>query len=122
MESVKKILIIDDSEEARMVIEHYLKQAGYEFESKESGQKALLEFDKAPNFKYWLILMDLQMPGLNGYETTKELRKRGFNGKIIALSGNEDPLEIQKSLDAGCNVFIQKPISKQALLEAIQND
>ncbi len=67
-----------------------------------------------------LVLMDIQMPGMNGYDATSEIRK--FNNKVIiiaqtafALSGDKE-----KALEAGCNDYIAKPINKGELLSLIQ--
>ena len=69
--------------------------------------------------KYDLILMDIRMPVLNGYEATAKLRKSDSEIPIIALSANAMQSEIDMSIEKGCNDHISKPISQQVLLETM---
>lgn len=102
-----KILIVDDNEQIKKMLTRRLKKAGYEIHTAENGQigvKKVLELQ--PN----LTLMDMHMPVMNGYEATSALRKTGYNGLIIALTASAMVDEVHKSLEAGCNYFIPKPI------------
>ncbi|MGK0290473.1 MAG: CheY-like chemotaxis protein [bacterium] len=84
-----------------------LKRFGYEIVSAENGQVGVeLAEKEQPN----LILMDMHMPILDGYTATKTLRKRGYQGLIVALTASAMTHEISRPLEAGCDDVILKPI------------
>jgi CheY-like chemotaxis protein len=66
-----------------------------------------------------VILMDIQMPVLGGHEATMLLRERGYKGPIIALSAHAMTEEREKSIEAGCNEHLVKPIDRLGLIEAV---
>ncbi|PZR34067.1 MAG: hybrid sensor histidine kinase/response regulator, partial [Azospira oryzae] len=69
---------------------------------------------------YDLVLMDIQMPDLNGYETTAHLRQLNYNSPIVALSANAYEEDVQASLAMGMNDHITKPYTEEHLFEKIQ--
>ena len=119
------ILLVDDSADNRLLVQAYLKNEPYSIDAAENGQIAVEKF-KETKEGYNLILMDMQMPVMDGYTATREIRKwEADNGleqtTVIALTAYALKDEIQKSYDAGCNGHLTKPIKKAILLEAIKS-
>nr|CRH04987.1 putative Histidine kinase with C-terminal response regulator receiver domain [Candidatus Magnetococcus massalia] len=118
----KKILLVEDSEDNQLLILNYLKDTPHQVALAESGKEALERYAGEP---FDLILMDVQMPDMDGLTVTRMIREReqerGIEPVIIvaltALSTREDA---QKSLDAGCQMHITKPIRKNRLLETLE--
>jgi CheY-like chemotaxis protein len=115
------ILMAEDSDDNRLLILSYLKNYPYKVDIAENGEVAVEKFKKG---KYDLVLMDIQMPVMDGYTATREIRKweRENNLKetpIIALTAYAYKEDKQKSLDAGCNAHLIKPVRKTGLLSAI---
>lgn len=122
-ESVKplKILLVDDSEDNRTLIIHYLKKLPYELVFAHNGQQAVDEFLKD---SFDIILMDMQMPIMDGYTATKVIRDHEIKMNlvvtpIVALTAFALHEDENKSLDAGCNAHLTKPIKKQILQDKI---
>lgn len=115
------ILLADDSPDNRLLIESYLKKSPYTLHIAENGQEAV---DMVKKYSYDLILMDIQMPVMDGYQATKTIRaweKENLRCPtiIIALTASALVEDAKKSLEAGCNAHLTKPIKKATLLEAI---
>jgi signal transduction histidine kinase len=115
----KKILIVDDAEDNRIIIKAFLKDQPVELTECENGLDAYNLFIKN---KYDLVLLDLQMPVLDGYQTIKMMRdweskNQRDRTKVFALSADSMPDLIEKALAAGCDHHISKPIRKKALIE-----
>jgi PAS domain S-box-containing protein len=108
------ILLVDDSADNQVLIGRFLRGAGANVVVANDGIEAVsLALDKNPDF----VLMDIQMPRMDGYEATRVLRGKGFHKPIIALTAHALKEEREKSLQAGCNGHLTKPIEKRALLE-----
>ena len=115
------VLVVDDSEDNRILLGEYLRGADAEVEFADDGPSAL---EKVVSQPFDAVLMDLQMPQLDGYETTRELlkrfRDRGMQAPpVIALSAHVLAESFARSVEAGCTMQLTKPIRKRALLEAI---
>lgn len=105
----KRILYIEDNSDNRLLIKRVLEAEGYTVVEAETGLKGL---ELAASSRPDLILMDINLPEIDGYECTHRLRKISGGDKIpiIALTANAMEGDAQKALDAGCNGYIPKPI------------
>jgi signal transduction histidine kinase/DNA-binding response OmpR family regulator len=107
-----RVLVAEDGLDNRQIILFYLRQAGAEVMVAENGKAAVqlaTEMAKA-NRPFDLILMDMQMPVMDGYTATTTLRNSRYTGPIVALTANAMAHDREKCLTAGCNGFITKPI------------
>lgn len=109
----RKVLIVDDNEMNRLVAATILLNYGAQVMAAESGESAI-EMIQEGNFD--VILMDIQMPVLNGYETTGRLRNLGYAGPIIALTASAVSGEREKCLSAGMDDYITKPIKEDTFI------
>jgi two-component system cell cycle response regulator DivK len=115
----RKILVVEDQEDNRQILRDLLASAGYEMSEAENGEDALTEVAKQrPD----LILMDIQLPIMDGYEATRRIKSDPKTCAIpiivvtsYALSGDET-----KAREAGCDAYVTKPYSPRALLAKIK--
>lgn len=114
----KNILIVDDSPDNRLLISFMLKKLGLKVETAVDGKNAL---EMAEKNSYDLILMDLQMPIMGGYEAVNYLRKAGFNKPIIALTAHAMKDEKDKCLANGFSAYLTKPIDKNLLISTMSS-
>lgn len=111
-----EILIVDDNPVNLLVAEKLLTKLGASVTKVESGEKAI-EMVKSTSFD--VVLMDIQMPGLDGHQASRKIRKLPFTNPIIALSANAYKDDVSKSLRAGMNDHIEKPFTEVQLFETI---
>lgn len=116
-----KILLVDDVEANRRVVELFLRDSNVQIIHAENGKVAL---DKFTEELFDLVLMDMEMPVMDGLEATRRIRlweqeKREFKTPIIALTAHAFQEHRHKTMDAGCTEFLAKPVKKQALLNII---
>jgi signal transduction histidine kinase/CheY-like chemotaxis protein len=110
------VLVVDDNPINLLVAKKMLQKFGAEVTIVESGHDAI---SLVKLNKYDLVLMDIQMPELNGYETAEELRKLNFNKPILALSANAYQEDVDKSLASGMNDHIKKPYTEEQLFDKV---
>ena len=117
-----QILLAEDSPDNVLLIQSYLKSGGYSAEVARNGEVALEMYIAGA---YDVVLMDVQMPIMDGYSATRRIRQwEGENDAaavpILALTAHALPEEVRKSIDAGCTAHLTKPIRKATLLGAIE--
>lgn len=111
-----RILVIDDSPDNQVLLSRMLNSSGANVTIAENGDKALQILS---SHTFDLILTDIQMPGKDGYQTTREIRALGFKGPVIALTAHALPEEREKCLQAGCDEHLAKPVSRATLIETV---
>lgn len=121
--SGKKILLVEDNEMNREIASEILTEYGFVIDTAEDGTIAVEKMKNAKPGQYDVILMDVQMPIMNGYEATKEIRamknKKIANIPIIATTANAFEEDRKLAIDAGMNEHIAKPIDVQKLIAAL---
>lgn len=116
-----RVLVADDSQDNQRLVEHILRLSGALVTVVENGQQAL-EAALAADEKhepYQAILMDMQMPVMDGYAATRKLRERGYQWPIIALTAHAMVEDRAKCLGAGCDEYATKPIKRQEIINLI---
>ncbi len=111
------ILIVDDEKTAHQLYKIMLRDKGYTFLHAENGRDAVEVFLSNPDID--LILMDIKMPVMNGYEAAREIRKHDKNVIILAQTAYAMPYDKKKAFAAGCNDHLAKPVERKLLLETI---
>jgi two-component system cell cycle response regulator DivK len=109
-----KILYVEDNRENRLLVRRVLEAEGFDVQESESAAEALETISKSlPN----LILMDINLPEIDGYTLTSRLRQnpRLFEVPIIAMTANVMKGDRERTLEAGCDGYIQKPIDVDLL-------
>ena len=112
-----KVLVVDDAEENRDLLAYYLEDLPYHISFAADGYEAL---QKCRLEKFDFILMDIQMPRMDGYEAAKKIRSSQAGSQeaaIFATTANSLPSDIEKSQKAGFNAHFSKPIKRDFLLE-----
>ena len=115
-EEQQKILVVDDEQTVRDVLQRTLEEAGYDVITASDGQEAL---DKMSRFDVSLVLLDILMPGLDGFEVLERMPQH-LNIPVIMLSGMRDETTKIDSFGLGADDYIAKPFSVEELLARIQ--
>ena len=116
------ILLVDDSEDNRLLVQAFFKTTPHRLEMAENGERAVEMFQAG---RYDLVLMDLQMPVMDGFTATRRIREferaRGATPTpVVALSAFAMREDRERSREAGCDLHLTKPIKKRQLLEGIE--
>jgi CheY-like chemotaxis protein len=111
-----KILVTDDCEDLRMLFGYILEAASAEVIHCENGFEAL---EACKKINPDVILIDMKMPKLDGYETVPIIRQRGFQKPIIAITAHALRSEKNKCLALGCSDYLSKPVNAKLLIQTI---
>ena len=122
-----RILLAEDSRDNQRLVVQILRHAGADVDIADNGKAAVamaLAGDRrqgeSAGDKYDVILMDLDMPVMDGLEATRQLRNRGYRGTIIAFTAHVTQNHVEQCLKAGSNAFIGKPIRRQEMIDTIR--
>ncbi len=116
---MKKILVVEDNEKNMYLMNFILVKKGYEVIQAATGEKGVeLAASEAPD----LVLMDIALPGIDGYETTRRIRQLAGRERvpIVAITSYALAGDREKGLAAGCNGYVEKPIDPAAFLPEIE--
>ena len=119
-QSKAHLLIVDDEPVNRRVLENHLKLAGYQITEASSGSEAL-EFMRG-NEKFDLVLLDIMMPGMSGFEVCEKIREKFLSSElpIVMLTAKNRVSDLVNGFNAGANDYLTKPFSKNELLSRIK--
>jgi CheY-like chemotaxis protein len=111
-----RLLLVDDSADNQRLFERILTSVGAKVDVAENGVVAIA---RAQSADYNLIIMDIRMPMMDGYEATRRIRAQGYTAPILALTAHANPGEEERCRVAGCSGFYLKPINRASLIQAV---
>ena len=111
-------MIVEDQPDIRRLMEYFIVEAGGSVTTFSAGEPAVSAVEQRPD-DFDVILMDIQMPRMDGYETTRRIRALGFAGPIIAVTAGAMAGDQANCFAAGCSDYVSKPIDMAKLLESI---
>jgi CheY-like chemotaxis protein len=116
----KRILVVDDDEMVLMALDELLKPEGYEVQTVTGGTEALQKLDQGG---YDLLMLDVIMPGMDGYELCKRIREKEKYKEtpVVFLTAKSRDEDRAKGLEAGANLYLSKPISPDKLLGIVSD-
>jgi CheY-like chemotaxis protein len=116
-----RVLLAEDGEDNRRLLAFYLRKAGAEVVTAENGEVAcaLVREAEAAGRPFALVLMDMQMPVLDGYQAAAALRRGGYGGWIVALTAHAMEGDRERCLRMGCDDYLSKPLSGEELLMTV---
>ncbi|MBB3232808.1 ATP-binding protein [Halomonas stenophila] len=118
-----RVLLAEDGHDNQVLVSTILQREGLKVDIAGDGEEAVDKALTAMNAEtpYDLVLMDMQMPRLDGYGATAKLRRKGYSGPVVALTAHAMSGERERCLAAGCDDYLSKPIARTVLLTAVQS-
>ncbi len=113
----KRVLVVEDTVDSQLLLKLYLAKKGVQVDVASNGEEGV---QKALNEKYDLVLMDMQMPIMDGYTATKVLRGKGYKVPIVALTAYAMQGDRDKTISAGCTDYLTKPVDKEKLIAIVE--
>jgi CheY-like chemotaxis protein len=117
---MKKVLVVEDNRDNLRLISYALRRSGYDVISAETGEEGFkMAISEVPFF----IVMDINLPGMDGLETIRRIRDSEADGKIpiVALTSYAMEGDRNKIMDAGCNAYFEKPIDPITIVDKIED-
>lgn len=116
-----RVLVAEDGRDNQRLLRRFLEQAGAQVSFVENGEDAVRMAARAASRSaaYDLVLLDIQMPIMDGYEAARTLRTQGYPGPVLALTAHSVDMTRAQCLDAGCTDCLQKPITREALISTL---
>jgi len=117
-----RVLLAEDGEDNQRLLTHHLSRAGMHVTVAANGREAvdLALASRRRGRPFDMVLMDMQMPELDGYEATAQLRTEGWKGPIVALTAHAMAGDRERCLTAGCDEYLSKPIDRDRLLDLVR--
>lgn len=112
-----RVLLVEDSEENRVIVKTFLNKLGIRSDVAVNGREGV---QKAQASHYDVVLMDIQMPEVDGFEAIQQLRREGYAGTVIALTAHAMKGDREKCLEYGFDEYLCKPISRQSLYSCLE--
>ena len=118
MSTSRCILVVEDDKDSGESLKSLLVELGYQVHLVNDGEAAV---QAVPSARPTIILMDVGLPGIDGYEATRQIRKidAGRSALIVALTGLGEIQDVKKAADAGMDNFLQKPVSLKKLIQGL---
>ena len=118
MSTSRCILVVEDDKDSGESLKSLLVELGYQVHLVNDGEAAV---QAVPSARPSIILMDVGLPGIDGYEATRQIRKidAGRSALIVALTGFGEIQDVKKAADAGMDNFLQKPVSLKKLIQGL---
>jgi Amt family ammonium transporter len=116
-----RVLLVEDGVDNQRLLSVILRRAGADVVVVANGKEGVeaVASSQQEGAPFGVVLMDMQMPVMDGYTATRLLRERGYLGQIIALTAHAMKGELSKCLDAGCDHYLSKPISRHVLVREV---
>ncbi len=114
----QRILVVDDERNMRTTLADILTDEGFEVSTAESGEKAVKICKHQP---FDAVLMDVRMPGIDGIEAFRRIRRQGHEARVIMMSAYSVEHLIEETLEEGVVAFLRKPLDAAQLLELLGN-
>ena len=110
------IAVVDDEESVRKALQRLIHSAGYEVETYSSGAEFL---QSTQDHEPACVVLDLRMPGVNGFDVQAELKQARMNLPVVVVTGHDTPLALARAMNQGAAAYLIKPIDERMLLRAI---
>ena len=113
-----RVLVAEDHEDNQALMRYYLEAAGAIVLGANNGQEAIAQIEAATE-PFDVVFMDMQMPVMDGYTASKQLRKSGYRGIIVALTGHAMEGERERCMESGCSDYLSKPATREDVVRKV---